>query len=87
MKPHAVADDGWGRREWREAFSDRITSPMPPLPGEDVDMCVPIHCSECLKRIPTDEVASPDGEDYVRHFCGLNCLRRWETRHAQFTRE
>ena len=49
-------------------------------------MCVPIHCSECLKRIPADGTASPEGEDYVRHFCGLTCLRRWEMRRAQFAR-
>ena len=40
-----------------------------------------------VERIPADEMASPECEDYVRHFCGLNCLRRWETRRAQFTRE
>jgi hypothetical protein len=45
---------------------------------------VPSQCSECLKRIPTDVVASPEGEDHVRHFGGLSCLRRWEARRAQF---
>ena len=73
----------------QDGHTDRTSSSRPPredaIAYEDDPVCVPIQCSECLKRISKDVVASPEGEDYVRHFCGLGCLRRREVRRAQLT--
>jgi ribosomal protein S26 len=37
-----------------------------------------VHCDECMKQIPTERAVKSETEDYVRHICGLDCLRRWE---------
>ena len=90
MKPHPNGQQA-GRSDWRIGLPDRASGPMPAqddvVTCEYDDACIPIHCSECLKRIPADEIASRETEDYVRHFCGLTCLRRWEARRAQFIQE
>ena len=32
-----------------------------------------IDCEICFKEIPESIVMTEEGEDYVRHFCGLEC--------------
>ena len=45
---------------------------------ENEDSCV--ACEVCLKEIPGSVAHSHEGEDYVHHFCGLNCLDAWHKR-------
>lgn len=32
-----------------------------------------ISCSMCLKEIPLSAALTPQGADYVGHFCGIEC--------------
>jgi hypothetical protein len=36
-----------------------------------------IKCEVCLKEIPRSEAKSPEGQDYLIYFCGLDCYDRW----------
>ena len=48
--------------------------PEPPRPTD-----VPkVSCAVCLKEIPKSEAKISEAEDYVLHFCGIDCFDRWE---------
>lgn len=34
-------------------------------------------CDQCGGRIPASAAATFEGSDYVRHFCGRDCLAGW----------
>jgi len=36
-----------------------------------------IRCAICLKEVPADALNVADAQDYVHHFCGLDCLDLW----------
>ena len=36
-----------------------------------------ISCDVCLKEIPASEAKSEEANDYVAHFCGLDCYDQW----------
>jgi len=48
----------------------------------DEDSCTVISCAVCLKEIPVDGVGHNDSQDYVHHFCGLDCLETWRKQGA-----
>lgn len=35
-------------------------------------------CAMCKKLIPASTAVSPEGHDYVLHFCGPKCRADWE---------
>lgn len=37
-----------------------------------------LACETCLHDIPADSVKVTDTQDYVHHFCGLDCLEKWQ---------
>ncbi|WP_425648356.1 DUF3330 domain-containing protein [Cupriavidus sp. Met-2] len=37
-------------------------------------------CCVCCKEIPLDAAFTPEGAEYVEHFCGLECYRRFQAR-------
>ncbi|MEW9898068.1 DUF3330 domain-containing protein [Chitinivorax sp. PXF-14] len=41
-----------------------------------------IACCVCCREIPLDAAFTPEGAEYVEHFCGLDCYRRFEARIA-----
>ena len=43
----------------------------------DEESCTVINCEVCLKEVPADAVNVTDAQDYVHHFCGLDCLETW----------
>jgi hypothetical protein len=43
----------------------------------DEDACTLTRCEVCLKEVPSDAVNVADAQDYVHHFCGLECLGLW----------
>jgi hypothetical protein len=43
----------------------------------DEAACTTLTCAVCLKEIPADAVKLTDTQDYVHHFCGLDCLELW----------
>jgi hypothetical protein len=42
----------------------------------------PMACSLCMKEMPHDLAHTLEGPDYVHHFCGLECYRKWQERQA-----
>ncbi|HWR76144.1 MAG TPA: DUF3330 domain-containing protein [Thiobacillus sp.] len=44
----------------------------------DEDSCTVVSCEVCLKEVPADAVKVTDAQDYVHHFCGLDCLEAWQ---------
>lgn len=41
-----------------------------------------IPCEICLKEIPISEAKSEEADDYVRHFCGLDCYTKWRSQNT-----
>ena len=37
-----------------------------------------IECSICLNEIPESEAKSPEAQDYIQHFCGIDCYKEWQ---------
>lgn len=37
-----------------------------------------LACEVCLKDIPESVSHSMEGEDYIHHFCGLECYKKWQ---------
>lgn len=48
---------------------------MEPRPKPEEPQAV--TCEVCLKEIPRSEAVSAEAADYVVHFCGLDCYRKW----------
>jgi len=48
----------------------------------DETACTVVSCEVCLKEIPADSVRVTDAQDYVHHFCGLDCLELWRKQAA-----
>jgi len=46
----------------------------------DEESCTVMSCEVCLQEIPADSVKQADAQDYIHHFCGLNCLETWQKR-------
>ena len=44
---------------------------------EDEAQCQPLNCAECLTQIPKEAPYTADLDDYVHHFCGLDCWEAW----------
>jgi len=47
------------------------------LPCDDDEVCEVVSCELCLSEVPASAVATMEVEDYVHHFCGLECLEKW----------
>jgi hypothetical protein len=37
-----------------------------------------VSCEVCLKEVPPSSGKSVEAEDYVVHFCGLDCYKVWK---------
>lgn len=37
-----------------------------------------IPCNVCQKEIPISEAENFEAQDYVEHFCGLECYSTWK---------
>jgi len=37
-----------------------------------------VSCDICRKEVPLSEAMIPEAEDYVAHFCGLDCYKQWK---------
>lgn len=64
----------------------RTPSGAPIAPCADEDTCTVLTCAVCLKEVPADAVRLTDAQDYVHHFCGLDCLEIWRKQAALRTR-
>lgn len=41
-----------------------------------------VRCNYCSEWLPGDEAISPEGDDYVLYFCGVECHAQWEAERA-----
>jgi hypothetical protein len=41
-----------------------------------------LECDVCLMQIPADGANNAENDDYVLHFFGTECYRRWRAQHA-----
>ena len=39
-----------------------------------------VACEVCLKEIPESVAVSQEGNEYVHHFCGIECYDQWRQR-------
>lgn len=37
-----------------------------------------IECAICLKEIPESEAKIFEAQDYLQHFCGIDCYKKWQ---------
>ena len=37
-----------------------------------------VRCEMCRKEVPASEAVVPEAQDYLMHFCGLDCYARWK---------
>ncbi|ALP54043.1 hypothetical protein Tel_13385 [Candidatus Tenderia electrophaga] len=44
-----------------------------------------VKCEVCMKEVPLSEAKSAEANEYVAHFCGLDCYAKW--RHQAGTAE
>lgn len=54
-------------------MSDYTEKPVPNEPEH-------VQCEFCLAELPVAQSIAEEGEEYIQHFCGLECLERWRTR-------
>lgn len=40
-----------------------------------------LACAVCLKEIPSSVAHGQEGDDYMRHFCGIECYSVWKKTH------
>lgn len=36
-----------------------------------------ISCDVCMTEIPPSVAETAEGDDYVMHFCGVECMEAW----------
>jgi hypothetical protein len=46
-------------------------------PGEEPAGRPALSCRVCMKEIPGEVEHTLEGQEYVAHFCGLDCYRAW----------
>ena len=37
-----------------------------------------VHCDICLSEIPASAAQTAEGDDYIAHFCGIECYKKWQ---------
>ena len=42
-----------------------------------------IACDVCMKEVPLSQATVPESQDYVAHFCGLECYAKWKGEHEK----
>lgn len=42
-----------------------------------------VDCETCLAQIPADSAINAESDDYVLHFCGIECYRKWRAQQAE----
>ena len=42
-----------------------------------------VECEVCLKEIPLSAAKNEEAQDYVAHFCGIDCFAKWKERHEK----
>ncbi|MDH5231145.1 MAG: DUF3330 domain-containing protein [Gammaproteobacteria bacterium] len=51
--------------------------------SQDKPQSEQLACDICLKEIPDSVDSTFEGDDYISHFCGLECYDQWQQQKAQ----
>ena len=44
----------------------------------------PSHkCRACGQELPKSASKSTEGQEYLQHYCGLDCYRKWTNEHGE----
>lgn len=70
------ADAGGGIRRLRQSMEGATMNANDPTATS---------CCVCCKEIPLDAAFTPEGAEYVEHFCGLECYQRFQARASTAT--
>ena len=70
------ADAGGGIRRLRQSMEGATMNANDPTATS---------CCVCCKEIPLDAAFTPEGAEYVEHFCGLECYQRFRARASTAT--
>ncbi len=46
-----------------------------------------VKCEVCLKEVPKSAARSAESEEYVVHFCGLECYDKWRKQEPESPRK
>ncbi|MDH5393824.1 MAG: DUF3330 domain-containing protein [Gammaproteobacteria bacterium] len=46
-----------------------------------------VKCEVCLKEVPASAAEHSETDDYVAHFCGLECYQQWRKKKADTPRD
>jgi hypothetical protein len=46
-----------------------------------------VPCEVCQKEVPLSEAKIFEAEDYVAHFCGLDCYSAWKNQSEKFKKK
>ncbi len=57
---------------------NRTPEGTPVAQCSDEPTCTVLTCEVCMKEIPADAIKVADAQDYVHHFCGLECFETWQ---------
>ena len=62
-------------------------SPTPPrqaiAPSTADKQGATVRCDECGDEVPAEKAVKSEAQDYLRHFCGLECYGKWRSRQNQ----
>ena len=39
-----------------------------------------LNCEICMKEIPAESEEYLEADEYVRHFCGIECYSKWKNK-------
>lgn len=42
-----------------------------------------VECEVCLKEVPLSAAKNEEVQDYVTHFCGIDCFAKWKEQNEQ----
>ena len=51
---------------------------LKPTPTESVI----VACDVCLTEIPESVAIHQEADEYVQHFCGIECYAKWKEQHT-----
>ncbi len=57
-----------------------------PAPSRPQAVTEQVPCDVCRKEIPLSVAKTFEAEDYVAHFCGLDCYEKWKNRNEPVER-
>ncbi|MCK4950749.1 MAG: DUF3330 domain-containing protein [Gammaproteobacteria bacterium] len=46
-----------------------------------------VKCEICLKEVPKSEAKVAEAQEYVMHFCGLDCYDKWQKKSESEAKE